>query len=140
MFRPDFLWCKSVGQGPAAGPPLKRKSVAAESAFRGAAGQLDSVIQQPRAPTYSDFSGPMTEVLCQVIKVSICEAGIYTVKETGLFAVSVASDVPEEMPLQDTHLGRVGKPIYGTGLLGIGKTKRAIFVCIPYAFEPICST
>lgn len=119
-----------------AGPPSKRKSVAAESAFLGAAGQLDLTLQRPRALTYSDFHGPMIKVPCQAIKVSICKAGVYTIKEGGLCTVSIASEVPEEMPLLDTHLGRVGKPIYGIGLLGIGKTKRAIFVCIPCHFEP----
>lgn len=59
---------------------------------------------------------------------SIDEEGVYTIQDIGLHVVTVASDLGDEEP-QDTLFGHSLRPTYGTGLLGVGKTKRAIYVC-----------
>lgn len=107
----------------------KRKSVAAESAFIGAAGQTGLLLGRPRAPSYSDFAGPVVDVLCDIAKIEMTETGVFTIRDAEPQIVTLASDTPDELPLQNTLLGLVAKPAYGTGLIGIGKTKRTIYVC-----------
>ena len=60
-------------------------------------------------------------------KLSIDETGVYTIDDIGLHTIHITKVTKDEVELLDTH---ATKPIYGTGLLGIGKTKRALFVSI----------
>lgn len=101
----------------------------AESAFRGAAGQRDLPLRRTRALTYSNFDGPTVNILCEETKVSIDEEGVYTIQDIGLHVVTVASDLGDGEEPQDALFGHSLRPTYGTGLLGVGKTKRAIYVC-----------
>ena len=130
MFTDSLLF---PGSDSASVNPPKRKSVAAESAFQGAAGYPGATLRRPRALTYSDFEGCTADVLCQIAKISVDEAGVYIIKDAGLHHVTISSDPRDDTALQSTHVGSSLRPHYGTGLLGVGKTKRAIYVCtIPF--------
>jgi hypothetical protein len=72
----------------------------------------------------------MIEVACHMTKLPIDETGVYTIDDIGLHMIHIAKVTKDEVELLDTHTGSTAKPIHGTGLLGIGKTKRALFVSV----------
>lgn len=68
----------------------------------------------------------MTEVVCAITTLSIDKTGRFSIaSKPGLRTIHVASITTDET---SAPAGPSTKPIYGTGLLGFGKTKRVLFV------------
>jgi hypothetical protein len=109
--------------------PCKQLSVVAESAFQGAASQPNMIIGRSQAPIYTNFSGPVIDITCEMLKVSVNEAGIFMLQNDGNHVVTISSSAGDEIDVGEM-LPRGGTfPMYGSGLLGVGKSKSAIYVC-----------
>ena len=109
--------------------PRKRPSVTAESAFQGAAGQQNTIIGRPRAHSYSNFSGPTINVSCEILKVSVSETGLFTLQNDHRRVATLSSGAGDEADVGEMVPRGSTLPAYGSGLLGIGKSKCAIYIC-----------
>lgn len=111
----------------------KLRSVAAQSAFR-VTRASPAGHPRPTALSYSRFKGDTMEVLCNVKTVSITDEGVYTiVMEEHTKLVKIACNVPNKVVMTPAHAGFPPMPVYGGGLLGIGNSKRALYVSICFS-------
>lgn len=121
---------ESAASGPGG---LKRQGVAAESAYKGAAGQRTvSQLRRNVGQSYSRFDGVMAEPMCATIEASVDDEGIFTLtgSESGhSVPVRIASAVPDTVSPLPNHPRPSSEQLYGNGLLGVGRTKKAIYAC-----------
>ena len=117
--------------------PRKRLSVAAKSAFQGAAGQPSTITTCSQANSYTNFSGPVIDIVCETLKISVNEAGIFILQNEDHCVVSISSSARDELDAGETLPQGSTVPTYGTGLLGTGKSKSAIYVCQALSPRPL---
>lgn len=68
------------------------------------------------------------------------ETGHYVIQDAGLSVITVASKPGDGIDVNDACFGHPPQLPYGTGLLGVGKTKRAIYVCVALLNKDCLST
>jgi hypothetical protein len=80
--------------------------------------------------SYSHFDGVMAEPMCGIIEASVDHEGVFTLDTSDHpVPVRIASAAPDTISPIPGHLGLPTQQAYGNGLLGIGRTKKAIYVC-----------